>query len=53
MYGQQGGKRVGGVGMNYKVGTDICSPLCIKWIANDNENLRYSTGNSAQCSGVT
>ena len=46
------GKEGWGVfGMNYKIGIDICTVLCIKWIAN--ENLLYSTGNSAQCSVMT
>ena len=38
-------------GMNWEIGIDICTLLCIKWITN--ENLLYSTGNSTQCSVVT
>ena len=42
----------GGVGRkNWEVGIDVYTLLCIKWIAN--ENLPWSTGNSAQCSVMT
>ena len=41
-YGCQGGKRGGG-GMNWEVGTDIYTLLCIKQVTN--ENLLHSTGN--------
>ena len=40
-----------GGGMNWEIGIDIYTLLCIKWVAN--ENLLYSTGNSTQCSMVT
>ena len=40
-YGYQGGK---GGGMNWEIGIDIYTLLCIKQITN--ENLLYSTGNS-------
>ena len=38
MYGHQGGKVVvGGVGgMNWEVGIDMCTLICIKWITNKN-----------------
>ena len=38
-------------GMNWEIGIDIYTLLCIKQITN--ENLLYSTGNSTQCSLVT
>ena len=34
--------------MNWEIGIDVYTLLCIKQIAN--ENLLYSTGNSTQCS---
>ena len=34
--------------MNWEIGTDIYTLLCIQWITN--ENLLYSTGHSIQCS---
>ena len=37
--------------MNWEIGTDIYTLLCIKQITN--ENLLYSTGNSTPCSVVT
>ena len=39
--------------MNWEIRTDIYTlvTVCIKWITN--EKLRYSTGNSPQCSAVT
>ena len=40
-----------GGGMNWEIGIDIYRLLYITWITN--ENLLYSTGNSAQCSVVT
>ena len=42
MYGQQGGKMVGGGGecvMNWEIGIDIYTLICIKWITN--KNLLY------------
>ena len=47
-YGPRGER---GGGMNWKIGIDIYTLLCIKQITN--ENLLYSTGNSTQCSVVT
>ena len=49
-YAHQGGM---GSRMDWEIGTDIYTLLilCIKWITN--ENLLYSTGNSAQCFAVT
>ena len=44
----KGGK---GGGMNWEIGIDIYTLLCIKQITN--ENLLYRTGNSTQCSVVT
>ena len=41
-YGHQGGKAVGGVGgggMNWEIGIDIYTLICIKWITN--KNLLY------------
>ena len=38
-------------GMNWEIGTDMYTPLCIKQITN--ENLLYTSGNSTQCSVVT
>ena len=38
-------------GMNWKMGTDIHTLLCIKEVTN--ENLLYSTGNSTQSFVVT
>ena len=38
-------------GMNWEIGIDIYTLLCIKQITN--ENLLYSTGNSTQYSVVT
>ena len=35
-------------GMNWEIGIDIYTLLCIKQITN--ESLLYSTGNSTQCS---
>ena len=40
-----------GGAMNWEIGIDIHTLLCIKQIIN--ENLLYSTGNSTQCSVVT
>ena len=37
--------------MNWEIGIDVYTLLCIKYITN--ENLLYSTGNSTQCSVVT
>ena len=37
--------------MNWEIGIDIYTLLCIKQITK--ENLLYSTGNSTQCSVVT
>ena len=37
--------------MNWEIGIDIYTLLCIKEITS--ENLLYSTGNSTQCSVVT
>ena len=37
--------------MNWETGIDIYTLPCIKEIAD--KNLRYSTGNSTQCSVVT
>ena len=40
-YGHQGGKVAGGVGggvMNWEIGIDMCTLMCIKWMAN---NLLY------------
>ena len=48
MYGYQGGKRGG---INWEIGIDIYTLLCIKYIAN--ENLPCSTGNSPECPVVT
>ena len=43
MYGHQGGKAAGGWGggggMNWEIGIDIYTLICIKWITN--ENLLY------------
>ena len=41
MYGYQGGKVEGGVGgvMNWDIGIDIYTLICIKWITN--KNLLY------------
>ena len=36
-----------GGGMNWEIGIDIYTTICIKLITN--KNLLYSTGNSAQC----
>ena len=33
-------------GINWEIGTNVCTLLCIKQITN--ENLQYSTGNSTQ-----
>ena len=41
----------GADGMNWEIGIDIYTLLCIKLIAN--ENLVYSTENSTQYSAVT
>ena len=49
-YRCQGGKRGRG-GMNWEIGTDTHTLLCIKQVTN--ENLLHSTGNSTQCSVVT
>ena len=39
-YGHQGGKVAGGGGViNWEIGIDICTLICIKWIAN--KNLLY------------
>ena len=37
-YGHQGGKVVGGAGgvMNWEIGIDIYTLICIKWITNRN-----------------
>ena len=34
-------------GRDREFGTDVYTPLCLKWITN--KDLLYSTGNSAQC----
>ena len=42
MYGPQGGKAVAGAGggvMNWEIGIDIYTLICIKWITN--KNLLY------------
>ena len=41
MYGHQGGKVVGGGGggMNWEIGIDTYTAVCIKWVTN--ENLLY------------
>ena len=42
MYGHQGGKAAGsggGGGMNWEIGIDIYTLICIKWITN--KNLRF------------
>ena len=44
MCGHQEGKVGGGGGMNWEIGIDIYTLICIKWITN--KNLLYSTGNS-------
>ena len=59
-YRYQGG---GGGGMNWEIGIDTYTLICIKQMTNTytllcikqmtNENLPYSTGNSTQCSVVT
>ena len=38
MYGQQRGKVAGGVGggMNWEIGIDMYTVICIKWITNKN-----------------
>ena len=38
-------------GVNWEIGIDIYTLLCLKQITN--ENILYSTGNSTQCSVVT
>ena len=41
-YGHQGGKAVGGGGggvMNWAIGIDMYTPMCIKWMTN--KNLLY------------
>ena len=44
-YGHQGGKVAGGCGgMNWEIGIDMYTLICIKQITN--ENPLYSTGNS-------
>ena len=48
-YGYQGGK--GGVGINWEIGTDICTLLYIKQVTN--KDLLYSTGNSIQYAVMT
>ena len=41
MYGHQGGKGAGsGGGMNWEIGIDMYTLICIKWITN--ENLLYN-----------
>ena len=40
-----------GSGMNWEIGIDIYTPICIKQITN--KNLLYSTGNSTQYSVMT
>ena len=36
-YGHQGGKVVcGGVGMNWEIGIDMYTLMCIKWMTNKN-----------------
>ena len=37
--------------MNWGIGADVYTVLCVKQITN--ENLLYSTGNSTYCSVVT
>ena len=46
-----GTKRERENGMNWEIGIDIYTILCIKWITN--ENLLYSIENSTQCSVMT
>ena len=48
-HGCQGGKGQGGV--NWEIGTDICTLLYIRWMTN--RNLLCGTGNSTQCCVVT
>ena len=45
MYGHQGGKVVGdgGGGMNWEIGIDIGTIICVKWITN--KNLLYKNIN--------
>ena len=41
-YGHQGGKAAGGGGgggMNWEIGIDMYTPMCIKWMTN--KNLLY------------
>ena len=40
-YGHQGGKAVGGGGgsvMNWEIGIDMCTLMCIKWMTNKKIN---------------
>ena len=48
MFGYQRGK---GDGMNWEIGTDIYTLLCMKQVTN--ENLQCCLGNPTQCSVVT
>lgn len=48
MYGHQG--RRGG-GMNWDIGIDLYTLLCMEWVTS--ENLLYRMGNSTQCFMVT
>ena len=42
---------INGGGMNWEIGIDIYTLICIKWITY--KNLLYSTGNSTQYSVMT
>ena len=42
--GESGGGGGGGGVMNWEIGIDMYTLICIKWITN--KNLLYSTGNS-------
>ena len=60
MYEHQGGKVGGGGGMNWEMGIDIYTLICIKYITNKDllykkfkKNLLDSTGNSTQYSVMT
>ena len=37
-YGQQGGEAAGGGGMNWEIGIDMYTLMCIKWMTNKNIN---------------
>ena len=47
----KGGKGLNWDELNWEIGIDIYTLLCIKEITN--ENLLYTMGNSTQCSVVT